>query len=137
MQGRKMIQEIKFTFKSLQLLPTFNGDPKKYNTWKQKLGIIASLKPNKLEEYILIKLICTKMEESASKWISMWIGSFPQVGEPPVVQYPQEATLWNSFIAMLDQKFVSENVVRHYKEDFWNCRQGATENIHNFIAHFD
>ena len=62
MQGRKMMQEIKFMFKSLQLLPNFNGDPKKYNTWKQKLGIIASLKPDELEEPILIKLVCTKME---------------------------------------------------------------------------
>ena len=67
----------------------------------------------------------------------MWMASFPQVGEPPVVQYPAEATSWNSFLAMLDQKFILENVVRCYKEDFWNCRQGATENIHNFIAHFD
>ena len=38
---------------------------------------------------------------------------------------------------MLDQKFILENVVRHYKKDFWNCRQGATENIHNFIVCFD
>ena len=76
-QGRKMTQEIMFIFKSLQLLPNFNGDPKKYNTWKQKLGIIASLKPNNLGEPIFIKLVCTKMEESAGKWIAMWIDSFP------------------------------------------------------------
>ena len=77
------------------------------------------------------------MEESASEWIAMWIDSFPQVGDPPVIQYPLEATFWNSFIAMLDQKFVLENVVRQYKEDFWNYIQGTTENICNFIVHFD
>ena len=87
-----MTQEIKFTFKSLQLLPNFNGDPKKYNIWKHKLGIIASLKPAELEEPILIKLVCTKMEESAGEWIAMWLDSFPQVGDPPIVQYPLEAT---------------------------------------------
>ena len=48
-----MMQEIKFTFKSLQLLPNFNRDPKKYNTWKQKLGIIASPKSNNLGERIV------------------------------------------------------------------------------------
>ena len=116
-----MTQEIEFMFKSLQLLPNYNGDQKKYHTWKQKLGIIASLKSDNLAEHDLIKLICTKFDEAAGKWIAMWMGSFPQVGEPPVVQYPAEATLWISFLAMLDQKFILENVTRHYKEDFWNC----------------
>ena len=105
-----MTQEIKFMFKSLQLLPTFNRDQKKYQTWKQKLGIIASLKPEAVSELNLIKLICTKFEDSAGNWIAMWIGSFPTAGTPPVVQYPTEATSFNSFIGMLDQKFISENV---------------------------
>ena len=117
-----MTQEIEFMFKSLQLLPSFNGDQKKYQAWKQKLGIIASLKPNNVTEHDLIKLVCTKFEKAAGNWIAMWMGNFPQAGEPPVIQYLQEATSWASFLAMLDQKFVSENVTRHCKEDLWNCR---------------
>ena len=67
----------------------------------------------------------------------MWMGSFPTTGDPPVVQSPADATTLASFVAMLDQKFVSENVTRCYKEDLWNCKQGTTENICNFIACFD
>ena len=124
-------------FKSLQLLPTFNRDQKKYQAWKQKLGIIASLKPDNVLEQDLIKLVCTKFEDSAGNWIAMWIGSFPITGTPPTVQYPAEATTFANFVNMLDQKFISENVTRCYKEDFWNCKQGATENICTFIAQFD
>ena len=121
-------------FKSLQLLPSFNRDQKKYHTWKQKLGIIALLKPDNMSKHNLIKLICTKSEEAAGDWIAMWMGSFPQTGDPPVVQYPTEATTFVSFIAMLDQKFVSENVAQQYKENLWNCKQGTTESICNFIV---
>ena len=124
-------------FKSLQLLPTFNGDQKKYQAWKQKLGIISSLKPEGVSELNLIKLVCTKFEDSAGDWIAMWIGSFPATGTPPVVQYPAEATNFVNFVGMLDQKFISENVARRYKEDLWNCKQGASENIRTFIAQFD
>ena len=105
-----MTQQIEFMFKSLQLLPTFNGDQKKYQVWKQKLGIIASLKPENVTDGELIKLVCTKFEDSAGNWIAMWIGSFPTAGNPPTVQYPAEATTFTNFIGMLDQKFVSENV---------------------------
>ena len=129
-----MTQEIKFMFKLLQLLPTFNGDQKKYQAWKQKLGIIASLKPEAVSEQNLIKLVCTKFEDSAGNWIAMWIGSFPTTGNPPAVQYPTEATTFNNFVSMLDQKFILENITRHYKEDLWNCKQGASENICTFIA---
>ena len=112
-----MTQQIEFMFKSLQLLPSYNGDQKKYQTWKQKLGIIASPKPNNVTEHDLIKLICTKFEKAAGNWIAMWMGSFPTTENPPVVQYPAEATTLASFVAILDQKFVSENVTRFYKED--------------------
>ena len=132
-----MMQQIEFMFKSLQLLLTFNGDQKKYQAWKQKLGIIASLKSENVTEQDFIKLVCTKFEDSAGNWIAMWIGSFPTAGDPPTVQYPTEATTFANFVDMLDQKFVSENVTRRYKEDFWNCKQGTTENICMFIAHFD
>ena len=97
-------------------------------------GIIASLKPNAVSEQNLIKLVCTKFENLAGDWIAMWIGSFPITGMPPAVQYPAEATAFVNFVAMLDQKFISENVTRCYKEDFWNCKQGTTENIHTFIT---
>ena len=131
------MQQIKFIFKLLQLLPTYNGDQKKYQTWKQKLGIITSLKPNNVTEHDLIKLICIKFKKAAGNWIAMWMGSCPIAGDPPAVQYPVKATSFVSFLSMLDQKFVFENITRHYKEDLWNCKQGTTENIQNFFACFD
>ena len=130
-----MTEGIKFTFKSLQFLPTPNRDPKKYNAQKQKLGIIFLI--TEVQDTIFIWLVCIKMEKTAREWIAMWMVSFPRVGDPPVVQPPQEAMSWKPFLTMLDQKFIFENVVRCYKENCWNCKQGTADSICNFISCFN
>ena len=120
------------TIKLVQLVPPYNGDPMKYLGWKEKITMVYLMKSADVSDEQFIMLLGMRLEGMAQDWFSLWRQNRPREGDVPAAY-----TQWPAFLQQIDAKFVSDNVAKRLRTEYWQCKQKPNETIYDYIARFD